>query len=41
MYNFEGLGFPLNCAFKWLHSTVIAMKISPFLSKKKLISMPS
>ena len=25
MYNFEGLGFPLNCAFKWLHNIVIAM----------------
>ena len=25
MYNFEGLGFALNCAFKWLHNTVIAM----------------
>ena len=25
MYNFEGLSFPLNCAFKWLHNTVIAM----------------
>ena len=25
MYNFEGLGVPLNCAFKWLHNTVIAM----------------
>ena len=25
MYNYEGLGVPLNCAFKWLHNTVIAM----------------
>ena len=25
MYNFEGLGFPLNCAFKWLQTTVIAI----------------
>ena len=25
MYNFEGLGFPLNFAFKWLHNNVIAM----------------
>ena len=25
MYNFEGLGFPLNCAFKRLHNTVLAM----------------
>ena len=25
MYNFEGLGFRLNCAFKWLHNTVFAI----------------
>ena len=25
MYNFEGLDVPLNCAFKWLHNTLIAM----------------